>query len=160
MLTEPTGTHLAQLAERAWERFGERSTLLFEGRRCSAGELGGLARRMAGGLHRAGVGAGEQVVVCMANCPEVLAAYQALWRIGAVATPVLFLLSEQELHHVLVDSGAVLAMTTPEFAPKLAAAAGGTAVRLAVTGPAQPGWLSVADLCAGAEADLVRTDPS
>jgi long-chain acyl-CoA synthetase len=31
--------------------------------------------------------------------------YHAIWRGGAVATPVLFLLSEDELRHVLTDSG-------------------------------------------------------
>ena len=42
----------------------------------------------------------------MANCPEVGISYHAVWRAGAVATPVLFLLSEDELRHVLSDSGA------------------------------------------------------
>ena len=55
----------------------------------------------------------------MANCPEVGITYDAVWRAGAVATPVLFLLSEDELRHVLTDSGAVLVVTTPEFLPKV-----------------------------------------
>jgi long-chain acyl-CoA synthetase len=46
-------------------------------------------------------------------------AYAALWRAGAVATPVLFLLTEDELRHVLADSGAVAIVTTPEFLPKI-----------------------------------------
>ena len=43
----------------------------------------------------------------MANCPEVSITYQApSGAPGAVATPVLFLLSEDELRHVLSDAGA------------------------------------------------------
>ena len=51
-------------------------------------------------------GPGDRVVLCMANCPEVGIAYAALWRAGAVPTPVLFLLTEDELRHVVADSGA------------------------------------------------------
>jgi long-chain acyl-CoA synthetase len=160
VLTEPTGTPLAVLAERAWERFGDHSTLLFEGRRQTTGELGALARRLAAGLQQAEVRPGDRVVVCMANCPEVLAAYQAGWRIGAVVTPVLFLLSEDELRHVIADSGAVLALTTPEFADKVAAAARGSAARLVVTGAGGGDRLSLDDLASGDEAALVPTDPA
>lgn len=60
----------------------------------------------------------------MANCPEVGLTYSALWRAGAVPTPVLFLLTEEELRHVVQDSGAVACVTTPEFLPKVQAAAG------------------------------------
>jgi long-chain acyl-CoA synthetase len=84
---------------------------------------------MSGGLRGAGLAAGERVVVCMANCPEVGIIYQAVWRAGAVATPVLFLLSEAELRHVLTDSGAAFVVTTPEFLAKVQAAAAGTEVR-------------------------------
>jgi long-chain acyl-CoA synthetase len=160
VLTTATGTSLAVLAEAAWERFGEQSTVLFDGRSWTAGEIGALARRVAAGFAAAGVRPGDRVVVCMANCPEVLAAYHAVWRLGAVVTPTLFLLSEYELRHVLADSGAVLVVTTPEFLPKVSAAAAGLDVRLVVTGRACPPVLSFADLAGGAEADLVRVDPS
>ena len=35
----------------------------------------------------------------MANCPEVLITYTAAWRAGAVVTPLIFLVSEEELRH-------------------------------------------------------------
>src|ERR1019366_7594822 len=58
----------------------------------------------------------------MANCPEVPITYTAAWRAGAVVTPLIFLVSEDELRHALVDSGAVGIVTTVEFLPKVAAA--------------------------------------
>ena len=93
-----------------------------------SGELAGRARRAAAGLVGLGVRPGDRVVLVMANCPEVGIAYAALWRAGAVATPVLFLLSEDELRHVMTDSGAVAVVTTPEFLPKVRASAGGVPV--------------------------------
>jgi long-chain acyl-CoA synthetase len=72
-----------------------------------------------------GVSAGERVVVLMANCPEVGIAYSAIWRAGAVVTPVVFLISPPELQHILADSGAVAVVTTPELLATVTAAAAG-----------------------------------
>jgi len=123
--TSPTGSSLQRLADDAWERDAGRSQLYFEGRMWTGAELADRSRRLSAGLRDAGVQPGDRVVVCMANCPEVSITYQAIWRAGAVATPVLFLLSEDELRHVLADSGAVLALTTPEFLPKVMASVAG-----------------------------------
>lgn len=120
-----TADTLSRRSEQLLERFGDRPSLLFEGRWYTSGELAGRARRAARGLVQLGIRPGDRVVVCMANCPEVGLAYHALWRAGAVPTPVLFLLTEQELTHVVQDSGAVAVITTPEFFTKVQAAAPG-----------------------------------
>ncbi len=122
MVTPPTGASLQRLAERSWDRLGAGSVLYYEGTRWTSDQLAERVRRVAGGLLEAGLRPGERVVVCMANCPEVGITYGAVWRAGAAATPVLFLLSEDELRHVLSDSGAALVVTTPEFLPKVTAA--------------------------------------
>ena len=121
------GTHnLARLADDAFERHGDRQdALLFEGRWYSSGELYDRMTRVAAGLSSLGVEAGDRVVVFMANAPEVGVVYQAIWRAGAVATPTIFLLPPPELRHVLEDSAAVVAVTTPEFLPAVLAAADG-----------------------------------
>jgi long-chain acyl-CoA synthetase len=113
--TKPTGSSLQVLADLAWERDAGRSELYYEGVRWTSDQIADRARRLSGGLRAAGVAPGDRVVVCMANCPEVSVTYHAIWRAGAVATPVLFLLSEDELRHVLTDSGAMLVVTTTEF---------------------------------------------
>jgi long-chain acyl-CoA synthetase len=160
MLTAATGTSMPALAEQAWERFGADTRTLFEGRWWTAAELGERARVFATGLRSIGVGPADRVVVCMANCVEVSISYHAIWRIGGVVTPVLFLLSEDELRHVLRDSGAVAVLTTPEFLAKVAAAASGLPVRVIVTGPDVSGALSFDSLASGPEAALVDTDSS
>jgi long-chain acyl-CoA synthetase len=123
MVTPPTGVSLQRLAEQSWDRVAAGSLLYYEDERWTGEQLAERIRRVAGGLLEAGLQPGERVVVCMANCPEVGITYAAIWRAGAVATPVLFLLSEDELRHVLSDSGAVLVVTTPEFLPKVTSAA-------------------------------------
>ena len=39
-------------------------------------------------VRQADVRLGDRVMVMMLNCPEVIQAFHALWRIGAVAVPV------------------------------------------------------------------------
>ncbi|MGO8957172.1 MAG: class I adenylate-forming enzyme family protein [Streptosporangiaceae bacterium] len=165
--TNPTGASLQRLAEDAWARDAGQSQLHFEGRSWSSAELAERARRLAGGLRAAGVRPGDRVVICMANCAEVGITYHAVWRAGAVTTPVLFLLSEDELRHVLSDSGAVLAVTTPEFLPKvLASAAGVACTRGVVVAAGHDGshdgtvpLLDFAELESAAPAGLIDGDP-
>jgi long-chain acyl-CoA synthetase len=125
---------LGQRAEEALARFPDHPALLFEGTWYSSHELAARARRVAAGLVALGVRPGDRVVVVMANCPEVALSYAALWRAGAVPTPALFLLTEDELRHVVSDSGAVAVITTEEFLPKAKAAAPDLPVVVAGTG--------------------------
>lgn len=142
------GEHnLARLAERASETKGDYEALLFEGQRHSSVELAERARRLAAGLTELGIAPGDRVAVMMANSPEVGIAYNAIWRAGAVLTPVMFLLSVEDLQHVLRDSGAAAVITTPEFADKVreAAEAVGT-VRFLICRDEVEGFIPLASL--------------
>src|SRR5579862_2307330 len=114
--------NLARQSELALDRQGDHDSLCYEGRWHSSGSLAGRAARFATGLAGLGVRPGNRLLVLMANCPEVLITYSAAWRAGAVVTPLLFLVSEDELRHALADSGAVGVVTTMEFLPKVAGA--------------------------------------
>ena len=130
--------NLARQAELALERQGDHDSLCYEGQWHSAGSLAERAAGFATGLTGLGVRPGDRLVVLMANCPEVLITYRAAWRAGAVVTPLIFLVSEDELRHALVDSGAVGLVTTAEFLPKVSAAlAGAPEVRFVVVPGAQ-----------------------
>ena len=117
--------NLARQAELALERQGDYDSLFFEGTWYSSGQLADRAARLATGLADLGVRPGDRLLVLMANCPEVLITYTAAWRAGAVVTPLIFLVSEDELRHALADSGAVGIVTTVEFLPKVSAALAG-----------------------------------
>src|SRR5258705_401967 len=127
-------TNLARLAEAALDRLGDHPSLYYEGTWHTSGELHARAQRVATGLRRLGVGPGDRVVVFMANCPEVGIVYSAIWRAGAVATPVIFLISAAELRHILLDSGAVAVITSPELAGPVAEALDGRPLPVVVVG--------------------------
>jgi long-chain acyl-CoA synthetase len=132
--------NLARQAELALERQGDHDALFYEGQWHSAGSMADRAARLATGLTDLGVRPGDRLVVLMANCPEVLITYRAAWRAGAVVTPLIFLVSQDELRSALIDSGAVGVVTTAEFLPKVSAALAGVAsVRFVVV----PGALGV-----------------
>jgi long-chain acyl-CoA synthetase len=124
-MTSQADHNLAVLAEAAFRRLGDYESLVFEGRTYRSGELFDRACRASSGLVKLGVSPGERVVVLMANCPEVGIAYNAIWRAGAVVTPVVFLISPAELQHILADSGAVAVVTTSELLATVTAAAAG-----------------------------------
>jgi len=115
---------LARAAEAALDRHGDYDSLCFEGEWHRSGRLFERATRLAGGLRGLGVEPGDRVVVLMANCPEVGIAYNAIWRIGAVVTPAIFLLPPAELAHVIADSGTRLVLASPELADNAREAAG------------------------------------
>jgi len=131
--------HLTRLYEESTYRLGDHDSLFFEGSWYGSGDLYRRSERVAGGLRELGVQPGDRVVVLMMNTPEVGITYQALWRAGAVATPVIFLISPAELRHVLEDSEAVAAVVTPELLPLLASAAEGLSLKVVVVGEAPEG---------------------
>jgi long-chain acyl-CoA synthetase len=111
--------HLALAAQDAFERRGDYESLLFEGTVHRSGRLFERARAIASGLSDLGLSGGDRVAVTMANCPEVGVVYQAVWRAGLVATPAMYLLSAEDLGHVLGDSEARAVVTTSELLGKV-----------------------------------------
>lgn len=150
---------LGRLAEESWARHSDHESLFFEGTWFRSHALAGRARRATGGFIAAGVRPGDRVVVLMANCPEVFITYTALWRAGAVVTPVVFLASEEELSYILRDCGARVVVTTAEWTEKVAAASAGLDVTVVVAGDAPPGTVALAELEKAAESPVVNRKP-
>jgi long-chain acyl-CoA synthetase len=110
--------NLARLGEENVRRFGEYVALHFEGRELTNVDQQRAAARVANALRRLGVAPGDRVLVLLPNCPQVLQAYAGILKAGAVIVPVVFLLSADEVRHILDDSGAKVVITSPELAAK------------------------------------------
>ena len=110
--------NLATLAEENVRRYGEYAALAFEGREITNVDQQRAANRLAHALARLGVGVGDRVVVMLPNCPEVLQSYAAIFKLGAVVVPIVFLLSPDEVRHILADAEAKVVITSAELVAK------------------------------------------
>jgi long-chain acyl-CoA synthetase len=165
MGTDMGDENLARLAELALERHGEYDSLCYEGVWHTNTSMADRASRLATGLAGLGLGPGDRLLVLMANCPEVPITYTAAWRAGAVITPMIFLVSEDELRHALVNSGAVGVVTTAEFLPKVSAAVAGApevTFVVCVDAPADagPGVHDFAEVASAAPGSIVARSGS
>ncbi len=77
------------------------------------------ATQLAVGLRALGVEKGDHVIVMLPNCPEVIIAYQAIARAGAVIIPVLPLLKGPEIRYIASNSGAKAIITSAMLLPLL-----------------------------------------
>ena len=139
--------NLARLGDESVERFGEYTALHFEGRDLTNVDQHRTAARVAAALSRMDVGPGDRVVVLLPNCPEVLAAYTGILKTGAVIVPIVFLLSPDEVRHILADSAAKVVITAPELAAK-------------VEGWPGPAFSSAATGTSGSRTTRTRSPPS
>ena len=91
----------------AARRWPERTALLGDWGTMAFAELDARVARVAAGLLRLGVKPGDRVGYMMNNAPEVVVAYFAILRLGAVAVAINVMLRPAELGYLLDDSGAV-----------------------------------------------------
>ncbi len=106
-----------------------------EGRRWSYAETGARSERIAGGLAALGIGAGERVIVYVANRPEFLFVLLAVQRLGAIAVPVGVREQRPGLAYVANQSGAKAIVFDDELAERVPerADAAGLQLRLPVS---------------------------
>jgi long-chain acyl-CoA synthetase len=110
---------LALLSDDNIRRYGEYEALAFEGRRITNMDQHRAASRVAHALVRLGVQPGDRVVVMLPNCPQVMQSYGGILRVGAVIVPVIFLLGETEVAHIVADSEAKVVITSSDMVGKI-----------------------------------------
>ncbi len=105
------------IAELAQENLsvGEHVSYIFEGREITNFEMDRAARRFGNALRNLGVERGDRVIMQMPNSPEVFQAFQAIWRIGAIAVPINYMVGQQEINFIYRDSGVHTVITSPEY---------------------------------------------
>ena len=115
---------LTRLARESLDRYGEYVALAFEGRQYTNLEQARAAGRLANALRRLGVCPGDRVMVMLPNCPEVTQSYAAILKCGGVIVPVIFLLGDREVAHILADSEARIVITSADMLWKVEAQIG------------------------------------
>jgi long-chain acyl-CoA synthetase len=85
-------------------------------------EVAREAIQLAQGLRSLGIGKGDRVIVMMINSPEVIIAYQAIARTGAIIIPVMPLLKGPEVHYIAENSAAKAVITSAILLPLLSSA--------------------------------------
>ncbi|MGB7575286.1 MAG: class I adenylate-forming enzyme family protein, partial [Thermodesulfobacteriota bacterium] len=113
--------NIAGIAEERAKEQGERVSLIYEGKEITNVEMIRASRRLARALKDLGVERGDRVILQMPNCPEVLQSFGAIWRIGAVAVPINYLVGEEETAYIYRDSGAKVVISSSAFLPKIGA---------------------------------------
>ncbi|MET0976145.1 MAG: long-chain-fatty-acid--CoA ligase [Leifsonia sp.] len=84
--------------------------LEFFGRTTTYAELGAQVDRAAEGLRRLGVRKGDTVAIVLPNCPQHVAAFYAILRLGAIVIEHNPLYTPRELRHQFEDHGATVAI--------------------------------------------------
>jgi long-chain acyl-CoA synthetase len=115
----PVTTSLPSLLLSTAERSPQAPALVFFGRTLTYGELNTLTARLANALKSLGLAKGARVGIFLPNTPQLVIAYHAVLRLGAVAVMLNPLLSAKELGHQLADSGAQWLVILDHFLPKL-----------------------------------------
>ncbi len=95
------------------KRLGDKPALIFpiEDSKYSYSELFEAVCRRSNFYIKKGIGKGDRVCIYLPANPEYLISYLALWRIGAVAVPLNIVLSGNEVHYMLKNSGSSAIIT-------------------------------------------------
>jgi long-chain acyl-CoA synthetase len=114
-----TRGNLARLELENIERFGVYTRLYFEDRSYTNAEELRQAGSLARVLEGYGVRRGSRVLVMLPNSPELTAAFQAIWMIGATIIPVIPQWTAGEVTNILRSSEPDVALTVPPLAPRI-----------------------------------------
>ena len=120
MTAEPSPTDQPYLARRQnWTNHlarhammqPDKTALRFLGNTTTWRELDDRVTRLAGALHRRGVGAGDRVLILMLNRTEFIEAMLATNKLGGVAVPVNFRMTPPEIAYLVSDCAARVVVT-------------------------------------------------
>lgn len=115
-------------------RFPDKPAISFFGATTSYASLDERVDRMAAALQGIGLEPGDRVSVFMANCPQTVITYEAVWRAGGVAVPSNPLYTAAEFRHQALDAGSRFVVCMSLMYRKVREAVEGTNVeRVVVT---------------------------
>ena len=116
----PVTTSLPWMLLQAAEKSPQAPALVFFGKTLTYAQLGEQTARLAQALKDLGLAPGERLGILLPNCPQLVVAYQAALRLGAIVVLLNPLLSAKELSHQLKDSDTRWLVVLDHFLPKVA----------------------------------------
>ena len=112
---------LHHLLDNAVRDFSGREAIIFQGRKITYRELGEEVASVASGLVQGGLKKGERMAIMLPNCPQYVAAYYAILKIGGIVVNVSPMYVERELEFQLKDAGVETILALRDFYPRLEA---------------------------------------
>lgn len=130
---------------------------------CTYGQFNQRVNRLANGLRRLGVAQGDHVALLMYNCPKMLEAMFACFKMGCGIVPINFRLHPNEFAFIIDHCESKVVIVSHEFLADLVSV-GHKLPRVChhiTTSGAKGYWLDYEDLLAGAPENFedVETDP-
>lgn len=113
VVTEPAT--LGQILEQVAHKYKKKEALLYGGRTISYTELDKNANRVANGLRRLGIQAGDRVALMLPNIPEFIYSFYGIQKLGATAVPFNAMYKGREIVHILNNSGARAVIALANF---------------------------------------------
>ena len=110
------GKTIGEIPGEAAARFGDKTALIFGGRKVSFAEIDRQSSRVASGLRALGVEPGDRVTLYAQNSVEWIVSYYAIAKAGGVLNPINVMLTPDEVAYVVKDCGAKVLFTTADRA--------------------------------------------
>ncbi|MEJ5377130.1 MAG: long-chain fatty acid--CoA ligase [bacterium] len=111
--------HIAYLVDRNARKYPTKTALCNQKKRVDYLQLRSMVLSLTGAFASLGITCGDRVATLLFNGVELVVAYLALFRLGAVLVPLNTRLAEPEWRYMLEDSGAVALLSEEAFAPCL-----------------------------------------
>jgi long-chain acyl-CoA synthetase len=92
--------------ERIAASYPDKTAIIFLGRKYSYAELRELSYRFAKALYELGIRNNDRVLIYLPNCPQWIAAYFGIQKIGGVPVPVSPIYTPYEIRYMINDSKA------------------------------------------------------
>jgi solute carrier family 27 fatty acid transporter 1/4 len=105
LISERKGVH--DVFEETVKKLPNKVAIIFEGKEWTFQELDHLANRIANYLSKSGFHPGETIAIFMENCPEYVALYIGMSKIGVVASLINCNLRSQSLVHCLREANSI-----------------------------------------------------
>jgi len=111
--------NIARLLEAQSQKYPLKPAIIFRDQAINLAQLKDNAFKFADSLLKLGIKKQDKVVIYLPNWPEYIYSYLAIWSIGAVAVPLDFMLTEEEIISCVSHSEAkaIIAKPKPQVSP-------------------------------------------